>query len=152
MSEQNKKEETVTLTTSALKEILADQASQNADNLRTIVEELKKPTVLEQKELNRLDRETKDRQEERKANSDAQKQKIENKRLNQQICSHKHRDGNSHCVLVQVQHQPDYILCQKNQCKIRPGKAPDGYKGTDIYDTRLYNDIFQTLPGNEMFG
>lgn len=151
MSEQNK-QETVNLSTSALKEILADQARQNAENLRTIVDELKKPTEIQQKELDRLDAEAKARQEERKANAGAQKQLIENKRFNQSVCSHKHRHGNTHCVLVQVQHQPDYILCQKNQCKIRPGKAPEGYKGTDIYDTRLYNEIFQTLPGNEVFG
>lgn len=135
-----------------LKEILADQAKQNAEQLKTVIEELRKPTVLEQQKLDREAKEILDKNQERKENGAALLIKIENQRLTQSICTHKHRDGNSHCVWVQEKApSPGYILCQKNQCKIRPGVAPKDYKGLDIYDTQLFNRLFQELPSNELF-
>ena len=136
---------------SELREILAAQAQQNADALKTVIEELKKPTAIEQKKLDKEAKALVDANEERKANSGAILQQIENKRLLQRVCTHKHRDGNSHCVYVMEQRGPGYILCQKNQCIIRAGNPPANYQGNDIYSTELFNRLFQEMPSGEMF-
>ena len=136
---------------SELREILAAQAKQNAEALKTVIEELKKPTAIEQKQLDAEAKKLMEANEERKSNSGAILQQIENKRQMQRICTHKHRDGNSHCVYVMEQRGPGYILCQKNQCIIRAGNPPTNYKGNDIYSTDLFNRLFQELPSNELF-
>ena len=136
---------------SELREILAAQARENAAALKTVIEEIKKPTALEQKKLDAEAKQLLDQNEERKSNSGAILQQIENKRQMQRICTHKHRDGNSHCVYVMEQRGPGYILCQKNQCIIRAGNPPTNYKGNDIYSTDLFNRLFQELPSNELF-
>lgn len=136
---------------SELREILAQQSKENAAALKTVIEELKKPTAIEQKQLDAEAKKLLDANEERKANSGAILQQIENKRQLQRICTHKHRDGNSHCVYIMEQRGPGYILCQKNQCIIRAGNTPTNYKGNDIYSTELFNRLFQELPSNELF-
>jgi len=143
-------EETVSL--SALKAILAEQARINAENTQKLIAELRKPTVMEQKELDREAKELESRNQERKDNAAGILQQMEYKKANQRACSHLHRDGNSHCVyIMEKPPSPGYILCQKHQCKIRPGVEPENYKGTDIYDTVMFNRMFQTLPSNELF-
>ena len=139
---------------SDLKQILADQARQNAEQLATVIQELKKPTVLEQQQLDREKAELLAKNEERKANAQGQKQILAEKRAIQRICSHKHaRTGDSHCVFIHERSGPGYLLCQKNQCIIRPGVQPkENYNGTDIYDTALFNRILQEMPSNELFG
>ncbi len=136
---------------SELREILAAQARENAAALKTVIEEIKKPTALEQKKLDAEAKQLLDQNEERKSNSGAILQQIENKRQMQRICTHKHRIGSSHCVYVMEQRGPGYILCQKNQCIIRAGNPPVNYKGNDIYSTELFNRLFQELPSNELF-
>lgn len=148
MSEQ--KEAGISL--AVLRELLAEQSRQNAEQMKIVIEELKKPTVLEQKKLDQEAKEILERNQDRKDNAAGMLKQIENKKFLQTTCSHKHRNGGSHCVMVNVQNQPEYILCQLNQCKIRPGSAPQGYEGTDIYSTQLFNELFQTLPSNELFG
>jgi hypothetical protein len=137
-----------------VKQMLAEQARQNSEMLKEVIQELKKPTLLEQKEIDKEIQRIKDANEERRVNSLGIKQQMADKRLNQQICSHKHRDGHSHCVFVMEKApSPGYILCQKNQCKIRPGAVPaEGADGGAIYDTALFNRLFQELPTQEMFG
>ncbi len=136
---------------SELRAILAEQAKENAATLKTVIEELKKPTAIEQKKLDAEEKELLDRNQERKENAAGILQQIEGKRQLQPVCSHKHRDGNSHCVYVMEQRGNGYILCQKNQCIIRAGNPPTNYKGNDIYSTELFNRLFQELPSNELF-
>jgi len=136
------------LTKDDLKSILSSQA----DAFKEAIKELKKPTEMEQRQLDQEAKDFEAKQEMRKETSAGVLHQIAVKRSMQRICSHKHKNGTSHCVLIQVQNQPDYILCQKNQCKIRPGVAPAGYKGGDIYDTDAYNQLFQELSTNEVFG
>src|ERR1017187_3849831 len=113
-----------------VKKLLADQQRQNAEMLKTVIQELKKPTVLEQQALDRQAKEIIDQNDERKANAGAMLQKDKDKKFTQATCSHKHRDGNTHCVFVMEKApSPGYILCQKNQCIIRPGTKPEGYGG-----------------------
>ena len=152
MAENDKKEPTVGLTAADLRQILADQAKQNAEMIREVITEIKKPTVLEQKKLDEEAKELLDRNQERKDNSAGVLAQIEHKRSMQRICTHKHRDGNSHCVHIQEQSGPGYILCQLRQCKIRPSAPKAQQQDKDaIYDTDLFNRLFQELPSNELF-
>lgn len=147
-------EETKSVSIDVVKEMLAEQNRQSAEMLRSVIQELKKPTILEQRELDREAAEIMAKNEERKTNSLGIKQQMADKALNQAICSHTHRDGNSHCVFIMEKApSPGYILCQKNQCKVRPGVKPS--EGADfgaVYDTALFNKLFQQLPSQEMFG
>ena len=72
---------------------------------------------------------------------------IEAKRSEQHMCSHKHATGESHCVYI---NDGNYMLCQKCQAKVRPGVAATGYKGSDIYNTDLFNRLFQEVQKTDM--
>lgn len=137
-----------------LREILAEQSKQNAEQLKSVIEELRKPTALEQKKIDEEVAELISKNEERKSNAQAMIKKSEDKRALQRICTHKGSDGHTHCVFVHDNNGKGtgYILCQRNQCQIRPGAAPAEYNGDVIYDTNLFNALFQTLPSNELFG
>lgn len=142
----------VAITIDDLRQILADQSKQNAETLQAVLEAVKKPTVIEQKKLNEEEKILAAKNEERKENSAAQLQIIQNKRAFQRIHTHKHRNGTSHCVGVKEGGEGvGYILCQFCQAKVRPGDTPRDYKGNDIYDTGLFNELFQTLPSQDMF-
>lgn len=129
---------TLALTADDLKEII-----------QTAIEAAKAPNVLEQRKLDAEMKAVESAQQDRSDQSDQIKAAIQAKRSTQRICSHMHRDGGSHCVYIL---DGNYILCQKEQCKIRPGVAPANYKGGDIYSTELFNKLFQTVATNEMFG
>lgn len=142
------------LSIEVVKEMMKEMQRQSHENMIALAQELRKPTVLEQKEIDAELKRIMDANEERRVNSLGIKQQMADKRLNQSICSHKHRDGNSHCVFIMEKApSPGYILCQKNQCKIRPGSTPaENADGGAIYDTGLFNRLFQELPTQEMFG
>lgn len=129
-----------TVTVSDLKEILRD-----------VIREVKAPNVVEQKKLDEQARQTEIAQDNRRKQADLMIEDQKNKRFVQRACSHEHRNGDSHCVYIIEKNTPGYILCQKCQGKVRPGGAPKGYKGDDIYDTALFNRMFQKLPSNELF-
>ncbi len=112
----------------------------------------KAPNVLEQKKIDEEQKRTEAAQSTRKALSGQVLQDLENRRNIQRICSHEHANGDTHCVYVQEQKGPGYFICQKNQCIIRPGTIPAGYKGNDLYDTALFNKLFQKVRSNEIFG
>ena len=114
------------------------------------VEAARKPNVLEQQTLDVQAATLAARQKERVTNSENILADIERKRWTQQTCSHEHSDGNTHCVYIQEQKGPGYILCQLNQCIIRSGTAAPNYKGTVIYDTNLFNKLFQKCGNREL--
>lgn len=147
-------EEPKSISIDVVKQMLAEQARQNGEMLREVIQELKKPTALEQREIDKEIQRIKDANEERRVNSQGIKMQMADKRLNQEICSHKHQNGHTHCVFVMERApSPGYILCQKNQCKIRPGQRPaENADNGAIYDTGLFNRLFQELPTQEMFG
>jgi hypothetical protein len=134
-----------------LKAILAEQAKENAAALKSVIEEMKKPTILEQKVLDAQAQETADRQKERKENAAGIHTAEENKRAAQRACTHKHANGFSHCVLVTESQGPGYILCQLLQCKIRQGTAPKDYTGGDIFDSVLFARLLQEMPSSAVF-
>src|ERR1022692_1348777 len=113
--------ESFTLTKDDLKEILRS----NQEALVEVIREMKKPNEIEQAEIDTQKRDTAARQLERKTNASSVKEEIVNRRAIKRICSHEHSNGNTHCVWVQERSGPGYLLCQKNQCIIRPGKTPD---------------------------
>ena len=145
-----------------LAELLAAQEKRNQENLKTIIQELRKPTVLEQQKLDEDERAKADNLIERRENGASQIHAIEQRRAWQRTCSHKHNSGHSHCVKVEPSGPADtvYILCQNCQVKIRPGVPPVykdkrgnpvEYKGDDIYDTGLFNRTLQEMPSSELF-
>lgn len=125
--------EPVTLSKTDLKDIIAGAVA-------AAVAEAKKPYVSED-DLKRIESE----QNARAANADLLRQEHENKQRFKRTCTHKRRDGSNRTVWVsEGLGSEGYILCQKCQAVIRPGTAPKDYKGTAIYDTVLYNTLFQT--------
>ena len=139
----------------------SDNVSISKDDLKDIIASAvsaavaasKAPSVIEQREIDKQEQEIRQAQEDRKKIAESVLQDIEQKRTTQLICSHEHRNGDSHCVYIVEKNGPGFILCQKNQCKIRPGIASAGYAGNDIYDTATFNRLFQKLQTlGEIFG
>jgi hypothetical protein len=151
----DEKDKSTGITKSDLKEILAAVGAQNAEQLKEIIAELKKPTVLEQQEIDKQAALQLSLNAERKDNAGAVLAQMQQKRDNQLYCSHKHpaaHGGHSHGVHITEPRDPNgYILCQKCQAVVRPGVKPQGYTGGDIYDTRLFNTMIQELPSNRLF-
>lgn len=118
--------------------------------IKTIIEETRKPTEYEQVILSEkkkaLEKEQQDILEanaEREQYAALQKQEEEQKRINQKVCTHKHKlDGRSHLVFVQDD-LGGYVLCQKCQVIVRPGVAPEGYTGHIVYDNAKFNEFVQ---------
>jgi|SRR6185312_1439740 len=80
----------------------------------------------------------------RKDRAELEKNKKENQKLNQSLCDHSREDGTSACVAVYNNRgNVDFLICQTNQCIIRPGQRPTGELGKDtemhIYDTQIFN-------------
>jgi hypothetical protein len=113
---------------------------------------VKAPTAEEQRVLDAEKKRIETDQANRLKTADSVKQDIANKKWTHLNCSHEHKNGDTHCVYVAERVGPGYLLCQKNQCIIRPGTPSKNYKGTVVYNTDLFNKIFQKLPGGEIFG
>ena len=124
-----------------------------AELVATAIAAAKAPNAVEQSKLDAEARALKEAQAARLALSESVQDGIRQKRMTQRICSHEHKNGDSHMVYIQEAGGPGYLLCQKNQCKVRPGFAPDSYVGDDIYDTDLFNRCFQKIATTgEIFG
>lgn len=113
--------------------------------LTRVVAAVKQPTELEQRKIDAENKQIEQDQANRKKVSQGVKEQMEGKKWTQRTCSHEHPRGDTHCVYIQEPIGPGYLLCQKNQCVIRPGVAAPNYKGTVIYDHALFNRIFQKL-------
>lgn len=120
------------------------------------IKALKTPTEVEQIELDKKLQEIKTANEDRKKLSQEVLNTMEGKRRLHFACSHEHSDGSTRCIRIQEKNGPGYMLCLWNQCIIRPGAPPKKfdkqgkeipYQGSVIYDTNLFNRIFQKLPG-----
>lgn len=150
-------EETKSISIDVVKEMLKEMQRQNAEMLASVIKELKKPTVMEQKAIDQEVERIKAANEERKANSAGVLQQMRDNRFQQTVCSHKHSSaegGHSHGVFVMEKApSPGFIHCQKCHVNIRPGTPPqENADPRALYDTALFNRIFQELPTtNEMF-
>lgn len=108
------------------------------------------PNVIEQRELDKQEKLHLQELENRKKTAEQIKDKMEQDKWSRMTCSHQHSDAarGTHLVYVMESRGPGYLLCQACIAKIRPGAAPQGYKGGDIYDTAKFNALFQTIPSN----
>jgi hypothetical protein len=106
------------------------------------VSEAKKPAPLTSQEEARLKQDNELRAETAKNVLEGMK----TRKFEQKACTHTHATGQSHCVFII---DGNYILCQKCQGKIRP---EDGVNkdGNAIYDTALFNRLFQELNKTDM--
>lgn len=134
--------------------LMSEMTKQSDERLERIVAELKKPSVMEQKKLDAEAKELEQRQQERRDNSEAFKMKRAQDKWVREHCTHQHADGKTHCVWIAEKNNPNgYILCQANHCKIRPEPRPEKFADEDaVYDTNLFNRLFQSLPTQEIFG
>lgn len=130
--------------------------------IKTIAAELRKPTELEQEELNehkaKRDAE-KERiaqaQRDRKEGALLVKQQIAKREAEKKVCLH---EGGTpvHQYAVFV-HDPlgGYILCQRCQMVVRPseqrGHYPQDYHGSVTFDTALFNRLFQRTSDSGIF-
>lgn len=114
----------------------------------TAIAEGKKPAPLTTQQESEIEQ----MQQTRAGTAEEVKAEMEGKKFIHRTCSHKHKSGETHCVFVNTQgdRTGGFILCQKNQCKIRPGVEPKDYKGGDIYDNDLFNRLFQEIGLSDM--
>jgi NADH pyrophosphatase NudC (nudix superfamily) len=106
------------------------------EQLMEVIREIKKPQGPTDAELKQIA----NQQEMRKQTAAQQAEIVAAKRLQQTMCSHKRRDGTCRAVYVKQGH---YLLCQKCQAVIRPGTAPKSNAINAIYDTAMFNKLFQ---------
>ncbi len=127
--------------------------------ITTAIAAAKEPNELEKLALEekRAEREAQRAQieQDQKMRADTARQQMDiiaNKRAAQKICTHKHRkSGDTHCVFISDE-LGGYILCQKCQAIIRPGEEPKRNSIGAIYDTALFNQLFQDCSDNGMWG
>lgn len=144
MENQDSSSESVNLTKKDLADIVSSAVT-------AAVKAANEPTSIEKR---KIDKENRDFEQEQKDRAEIGMQAVaqkEQQRAIQRMCSHEHKNGDSHCVYIIEKNGPGYILCQKNQCKIRPEPRPEKNADDAIYDTALFNKVFQKLPGNEIF-
>lgn len=136
------------------KEEIKQEATQGGlvmtpDTFRALIVETiaaaKAPNAVEQAALDKQKLETKQAQEARVRQSAEVIAELEAKKWTKLNCSHEHPDGKSHGVYVQERNSPGYILCQSCQAVIRPEPQPKDYKGSAIYNTAMFNKVFQKL-------
>jgi hypothetical protein len=131
---------------------LAITARDLQDIITAAVAAAKAPNVIEQAKLDEQRAEMVQKQQYRQATAQSVRDDIENKKLIQQVCSHEHPNGASRSVYVTERTGPGYMICLKNQCKIRPEPKPA--KNADsgaIYDTTMFNRLFQKANSVEEF-
>jgi hypothetical protein len=127
----------LTLTPEALQSLISSAVA-------TAIQESKKPAPPTKAEIANLEQEQQLRLETAK-NVLAQ---MDTKKFEQRSCSHRHATGESHGVYI---NDGNYVLCQKCQAKVRPFVAVESQKDkTAIYDTDLFNRLFQELSRTDM--
>jgi DNA mismatch repair ATPase MutL len=113
----------------------------------------KAPTEKEKRELAAEEKKILQDNQNRARTAESITQGIQNKKYAQSVCNHAHKNGDTHCVYVHEKGTAGYLICQKLQCKIRPSVPKEQQTDRDaIYDTALFNQLFQKLPDNELFG
>lgn len=141
-------EKSVTLTSKDLKEIIAGA-------VEIAIKESKKPSVLEQRQLDAEAARIKEANDTRKDTAAQIKEEMANKAFQKRVCAHKGgRPEHPHTVYVSDE-IGGYVLCQKCQAVIRPDNQLVHFPGdfakkrTDvIFDTLLFNRLFQECNNN----
>lgn len=138
MAEESK----LSLTATDLQALIATAVS-------TAIQEARKPGPKSDREIADIEFAQRNREQ----TADQIIEAAESKRQLQRICSHTHSQregGGTHCVWVREEdpRSPGYIICQLNQCKIRPGDydphgLPFQRDYNAIYDNTQFNKLFQ---------
>lgn len=106
------------------------------EQLTTLIKEIKKPEPPSEAEQRKIQQE----QDRRKQLATTHQEVAENKKRQQRICTHLRRDGTSRAVYVK---QGNFLICQKCQVIVRPEDAAKKSNVNTIYDTNLFNRLFQ---------
>jgi hypothetical protein len=123
------------------------------DILPQIIAAVKEPGPIEQRQFDEMAKEIEERQKERLNMSKQVLEDMANKKAQQATCSHEHRRGDGHGVHIQDRLPHGYVLCQVCQIRVRPELDAE-YRKLDpraVYDTALYNKIFQKIQSLEAF-
>lgn len=119
---------------------MSDKISMSAEQFEAMMlrmaQELRKPPepTPEQQAAIESDKQT------RKEQAQLALARMENERRERLACIHRRKDGTNNAVYVPNGH---FMICQSCQAVIRPGTAPEGDLGVDIYNTQLFNELFQ---------
>ena len=108
--------------------------------LNRFAAELRKPADPTEKELAQEEQDRKMRLE----RAEIEKQKLANRKIEQGLCDHSREDGTGACVPVYDERgMIRFLICQINQCIIRPGTRPTGPEAADcelhIFDNQLFS-------------
>jgi hypothetical protein len=106
------------------------------EQLTALIKEIKKPEPPSEAEQRKLQQ----AQDARNQLALTQGEVAESKKRAQRICTHLRRDGTSRAVYVK---HGNYLLCQKCQVIVRPEGADKKTHVNTIYDTNLFNRLFQ---------
>jgi len=123
------------------------------DALPKIIEAIRAPGPLEQRQIAEAEKEIREKQDERKKMAKQVLEDIEAKKQMQATCSHEHRNGDGHCVHVQDTLPHGYCLCQVCQIRVRP-ELSEEYRKLDpraVYNTAMFNRLFQKVPSGGIF-
>lgn len=101
-----------------------------------MAQELRKPPEPTDEQKARMEQEKQMREDQAKLAL----ARMENDRRERLACIHRRKDGTNNAVYVPNGH---FMICQSCQAVIRPGTAPEGDLGVDIYNTALFNELFQ---------
>lgn len=122
-----------------------------AELIAAAVTAAKAPNSVEQKKLNQEQKQIEEDQKQRLAVAASVKEEMAQRLWTHLNHSHEHKNGQSKCTYVHDK-LGGYVICLGCQAKIRPD-MPEVQRldHTAIYDTPLFNKLFQKLPTNELF-
>src|ERR1700733_1915872 len=92
------KEQVVSL--DVVKQLLAEQARQNAENLAEVIRAVKAPNVIEQQKLDQMQKEAAQKLADRKSQAASVLETINARKLTQQYCVHMQPNGAGQCAYV----------------------------------------------------
>jgi hypothetical protein len=122
-----------------------------ADLITAAVTAAKAPNTVEQKKLDQEQKQIEEDQKQRLAVSASVIEEMKQKRWTHLNHSHEHKNGASKCTFVQDK-LGGFIICLGCQAKIRPDMpAAQRLDHDAIYDTAMFNKLFQKLPTSELF-
>jgi hypothetical protein len=122
-----------------------------AELIAAAVTAAKAPNSIEQKNLDREQKQIEEDQKQRLAVAASVKEEMKQRLWTHLNHSHEHKNGQSKCTYVQDK-LGGYVICLGCQAKIRPDMPKEQRLDHNaIYDTGLFNKLFQKLPTNELF-
>ena len=116
------------------------------EQLTAIIAELRKPALPTEAQSQKLQQEQEMRRQTAATDAEVRANTV---RL-QKMCSHKRGNGQAATVFVKPhgRYEPiGYLICQRCRVNIRPEEAKRGSAIPTIYNTELFNSLFQLTSG-----